>query len=73
MTKHTKHLFIVYDERAHAGAETDDCAVLVTEFSERTAKRFGARGYVWRYDIDTDGKTLINETYIGPTFQMERG
>lgn len=57
-------LFVLYDARARGG-NTDDAAVLVSETSLRGAKDW--RGdwptdSIWfEYDINKDGKTLINE------------
>lgn len=65
------NLWIVYDERA-AGGNPDDAAVFESCHSEREALRADFAGYVFRYDIDTDGKTLINETMVGPTRELAR-
>ena len=64
-TERQQKLFVLYDGRAKGG-DTDDAAVLVSSNSEREAKRDTHlfRGYdaIWyEYDIDTDGKTMINE------------
>lgn len=67
-----KHQWIVYDERAHAMGDTDRASVLVCEDSEAQALAWKGRGYVWRYDVDADGKTLVNETFVGPTRYQER-
>ena len=64
--------WIVYDERANSVDGTDEAAVLVCESTERQALAWTGRGYVWKYDVDTDGKTLINETFVGPTNELRK-
>jgi len=65
--------WLVYDERANPlDKNTDDANVLVCESTEVKALKFPARGYVWKYDVAEDGKTLINEEYVGPTRQLEK-
>jgi len=63
---------IVYDERATPLEGTDDANVIVCEGTEKKAMSWPGRGYVWKYDVDSDGKTLINEEYVGPTKMLER-
>lgn len=66
-----RHLWVVYDERAALG-DTDDATVYESANTERSAMTAPFEGIVYRYDVDTDGKSLINETLIGSTWLLAR-
>jgi hypothetical protein len=61
-----RQVWLVYDQRANALADTDDANVLVTEDTEAKALAWDGPGHVWRYDV-VNGNELVNETYVGPT------
>lgn len=67
MSAPSDRVFVVYDGRATPDSNTDDAAILVTEYSESQALQWPRGGHVWRYDVEALGNRLINETYIGPT------
>lgn len=60
-------MFILYDERARMTLDTDEASVLVTAASEREAKKYKGdfpSDSIWvEYDVDKDGKTLLNENF----------
>jgi len=62
-----EHLWVLYDERAASG-DTDDATVLCCANSLAEARRDKRQMFptavIYEYDVDTDGKTLINERVV---------
>ena len=57
----TGKMYVLYDARAFTQG-TDDAVVFDTADSEHEARAMGSQGGLWaEYDLDKDGRTLINE------------
>ena len=53
------HLFILY-----AHDDPDEAPVLVSGHTDEWFTLNGAAGWLYKFQIDTDGKTLINEEFV---------